>query len=348
MFFDKIKQEMTGKAFWLGILFIGILATFSTYVASISKVKAIGFSALTIAILLGILIGNTVFAKLASVTTQGVDFSKNRLLRLGIICYGFRITFQQINMVGWSGIIIAVLMVACTFSVAIYLGIYVFKLDKQTAILIGAGSSICGAAAVMAAEPVVKGQAHKVSVAVATVVVFGTLGMFLYPVFYKIVGMSAHFYGLYVGSTVHEVAQVVVAGNAVSETAANMAVIEKMIRVMLLAPFLVLLSMGYSAEIEPHQAKKTNIVIPWFAVLFIVVAVINSVISIPVAVLTWINTLDTFILTMAMAALGVRTHIGAVKQAGIKPLLLAASLFAFLVVGGYLINSMVLSMVGNA
>lgn len=322
--------------FWLGLVLVLIVAGASEYLASITWLQSVGLSAMTIAILLGIVIGNSLFTRISSYTASGVDFSKNSLLRLGIICYGFRITFQQISAVGWSGLLIAASMLTTTFLLAIILGTKLFKLDKQTVLLIGAGSSICGAAAIMAAEPIVKGQAHKVSVAVATVVVFGTLAMFLYPIIFPYLGLSEQSYGIFAGSTIHEVAQVVVAGKNVSEAAAATAVIEKMLRVMLLAPFLMLLAI--SLNNKAGGASKAKLTIPWFAVLFIAVAIFNSLYELPSQLITIINELDTLLLTMAMLALGIRTHLGAIRQAGVKPLLLAASLFLFLTVGGYLIN----------
>lgn len=326
----------------VGISFVVVLSIASSYLAALGWLEKLGLSTLTIAILLGIFIGNTLFSRIATYTDKGVDLSKNTLLRLGIILYGFRITFQQIMSVGWSGLVIALLMIACTFSLAIILGTKVFKLDTQTAILIGAGSSICGAAAIMATEPIIKGQAHKVSVAVATVVVFGTLAMFIYPLLYPYLGLSEHNYGIFVGASIHEVAQVVVAGKSVGDVAAATAVIEKMLRVMLLAPFLMILP---SLVVKNHHADshiKSPITISWFAVFFIVAALINSLVVIPEVVLTFINGLDTLLLTMAMVALGLRTHIGAIRQAGIKPLLLAGCLFLFLLVGGLIINETII------
>lgn len=329
-------QHLKISHFWLGLVLIALIAGASEYISTIGLIHKLGLSTLTIAILLGIFIGNTVFPKISTQTDSGVDFSKNTLLRLGIILYGFRITFQEVSAVGIEGLITAIIMVTCTFTLAMLLGVKVFKLDKQTVMLIGAGSSICGAAAVMAAEPVIKGQAHKVSVAVATVVVFGTIAMFLYPILFPYLNLSEKAYGVFTGSTIHEVAQVVVAGNAISSTASSTAVIEKMLRVMLLAPFLVILS--FSLSRKGKSTDKAKITIPWFAVFFIVVTLFNSLISLPQPLLNAINELDTLLLTMAMAALGVRTNLGAIRQAGIKPLLLAGSLFIFLIIGGYTIN----------
>jgi len=313
----------------------------------------LGLSALTLTIVLGIVVGNTFFPSIAARTAAGVDFSRTWLLRAGVILYGFQITFQQISAVGWAGVVIAGLMLTLTFLLAVQLGVRLFKLDRQTSMLIGAGSAICGAAAVIATEPVVGGQVHKVSVAVATVVIFGTLGMFIYPLLYPYLGLSPHSYGIFAGSTIHEVAQVLVAGGSVSREAASSAVIEKMLRVMMLAPFLLVLSAsrpyrgvcassGEGAGAGVATARSPRIVIPWFAVLFILASAVNSLHVVPGPLGRGLIELDTVLLSMAMAALGLRTHVGAVRQAGVKPLILAASLFAFLLIGGYGINRLIM------
>lgn len=135
-----------------------------------------------------------------------------------------------------------------------------FGLDKHTSWLIGAGSSICGAAAVLATEPVVKAEASKVTVAVATVVIFGTVAIFLYPAIYPLMSQwfSPETFGIYIGSTVHEVAQVVAAGHAISPDAENAAVISKMLRVMMLAPFLILLAARVKQLWGEQRREKQN------------------------------------------------------------------------------------------
>lgn len=323
-----------------GVTLVGMVASAAIILAGWPSLQRLGVSALTLAIVIGITLGNTVFPHVAPACAEGVDFAKSRLLRLGIILYGFRITFQQIADIGLTGILIDLLMLLFTFMLAVRLGTRVFKLDRQTAMLIGAGSSICGAAAVLATEPVVRGHDHKVSVAVATVVIFGTLGMIVYPLLYPYLHLSQAAYGIYVGSTLHEVAQVVVAGQAVGEQAAATAVIEKMLRVMMLAPFLVILSNHLRRE-GTHRASARRVTIPWFAWLFIVASGVNSLHILPVWLVDGVVQLDTVLLAMAMGALGLRTQAGAVRQAGLKPLLLGGTLFIFLIAGGYLINSTV-------
>ncbi len=334
---------------WLGILLVSTLAFCAIKLSHFSWFQQAQISPLTLGIVLGITLGNSLFPHIAHHTDHGVDYAKSWLLKAGVILFGFRITFTQVASVGWQGLLIDAVMLTSTFLLALYLAKRFFKLDLQTAILIGAGSSICGAAAVMATEPVIKAQAHKVSIAVATVVVFGTLSMFTYPLLYPVLGLSEHSYGLLVGSTIHEVAQVVAAGSAVSEQAANIAVIEKMLRVMLLAPFLFILSFWYQGKQKKHtqtladSSQSKRIFIPWFALLFILACGFNSLGIIPFTHANEIATLDNILLTMAMAALGLRTHVGAIRQAGIKPLLLAGCLFAFLTLGGFFINTAIRS-----
>lgn len=318
-----LTAALTGAALWAG---------------SFPAIAGAGFSALTLAILFGMVVGNTVYPKIWQPCDGGVIFAKQHLLRLGIILYGFRLTFAQIADVGVSGILIDVLTLSSTFFIACFLGQKVFGLDKHTSWLIGAGSSICGAAAVLASEPVVKAEASKVTV--ATVVIFGTIAIFLYPAMYPLLAhwFTPETYGIYMGSTMHEVAQVVAAGHAVSPDAENAAVIAKMLRVMMLAPFLLFLAARVKQLTPAGNGEKSKITIPWFAIMFILVAVFNSFHLLPKAVVDMLVTLDTVLLAMAMAALGVTTHVSALKKAGAKPLLMALMLFVWLIVGGGAIN----------
>ncbi|WP_230492129.1 MULTISPECIES: YeiH family protein [unclassified Janthinobacterium] len=335
-----------------GLLLSGVIAWGAIALGKLEWMQSHGMSALTLAIMLGIVLGNSVYGRLAPTCGAGVAFSKQTLLRLGIILYGFRLTFQDIGQVGLAGIAIDALVLASTFGLAMLLGTKVFKLERNSAILIGAGSSICGAAAVMATEPVVKGRSEDVTVAVSTVVVFGTIAIFLYPVLYQlnlgwqVLGATPTAFGVYIGSTVHEVAQVVAAGKSIGQEAANAAVIAKMVRVMMLAPFLVILSAVLArgkAKAAGHD-KAAKLAIPWFAFIFIGVVAFNSLGLLPTGTVAAITEFDTALLAMAMAALGLTTHMSAIRRAGIKPLLLAGLLFCWLIAGGAAINHVVASL----
>lgn len=334
------------------------LAAAGMTLGRIDWLQSHGFSALTLAIVLGMLVGNTVYSRVATVSGAGVTFSKQNLLRLGVVLYGMRLTMQDIGHVGLTGVVIDALVLSSTFALACYVGTRWLGLERKTAMLIGAGSAICGAAAVMAAEPVVRARAEQVTVAVATVVVFGTLGIFLYPVlfdlnqYWHVIPGGAHTFGIYAGSTIHEVAQVVAAARSIGPEAADSAVIAKLVRVMMLAPFLIMLS-AWLARDDARRggpgaatAASGKVSVPWFAFAFVGVVLFNSMHWLPAGVVTAVTEIDTALLAMAMAALGLSTHVGAIRKAGIKPLLLAAILFTWLVMGGALINHWVPVLIG--
>jgi uncharacterized integral membrane protein (TIGR00698 family) len=353
-----------------GLVISGALAAAAMALGRIGWLQDHGFSALTLAIVLGMLVGNTVYPHVASVSGAGVNFSKQNLLRLGVVLYGLRLTVQDIGHVGLAGVATDALVLGSTFALACVIGIRLLGMDRKTAMLIGAGSSICGAAAVMAAEPVVKARAEQVTVAVATVVVFGTIAIFLYPLLFELnrqwqlVPGGADGFGIYVGSTIHEVAQVVAAARSVGPHAADTAVIAKMVRVMMLAPFLIMLSAWLARDdarrtvrmapvpaANEHAARleapiKPKLAVPWFAFAFVGVVLFNSLNLLPSSVVAVTTEIDTILLAMAMAALGLATHISSIRKAGVKPLLLALILFAWLVVGGALINRWVFTLLG--
>lgn len=335
------SPRLPGFSWWAGIALAAAVAAAGLWLSNLESMQAWGFSALTFAIVIGMVLGNTVYPRIAAHTAPGVDFCKSRVLRAGIILFGFRLTFQEAASVGVSGIVLDAVIIFSVYGLAMVAGRRWLGMDRQTCMLVGAGAAICGAAAVMAMEPIARAQAHKVSVAVATVVVFGTVSMFLYPAMYPYLGMSEHAFGIYIGSTVHEVAQVVAAGNAISPMAANTAVVEKMLRVMMLAPFLILVSWWISRDSHGERkpgAVKARPPIPWFALGFVAAVGINSLGIINQEVIHLLVQTSTILLAMAMAALGLRTHASAIRQAGAAPLALAGILFIFLVVGGLGLN----------
>lgn len=313
-----------------------------------SNGRIVGLSSLTLAILLGMVLGNTIYPNFSEQLSDGVNFAKGQILRLAIIFYGFKLTLTQVASVGMPAVMTDALVLTSTFLLTYWLGTKWLKVDKQTTLLIGSGASICGAAAVIAAEPVVKAEAHKVTIAVATVVVFGTIAMLLYPFLYQLgwlqPWLNAQQYGIYTGSTIHEVAQVVVAGNAVSTEVGNTAIVTKMIRVMMLAPFLLILSFALTRTSSDNGEKPSfinrvqQVKVPWFAFIFILVVVLHTWIPMTASFEQSMVMLDDVLLTMAMFALGLTTHMSAIKQAGVKPLILGAIMFTWLIVGGGLIN----------
>lgn len=329
---EIVKVEPRKRDFVAGILFCTFFALIAYYICKSDFCVRYNINSLTLAIVIGMFIGNALVNFIPEKCKDGIGFSCKKILRLAIILYGFRITFTQIFDVGISGLIADAVMLTSTYLIGYYLGTRVFKLDKDLCILTAIGSSICGAAAVLGTDAILKAKSHKVSLAVATVVLFGTASMFLYPFIYKLGFLNTNTFGIYIGSTVHEVAQVVAAGSAVSTQTMDTAVIVKLTRVMMLVPFLFLLG-AYLAK--KSGTKMSNIQIPWFAIMFVAVCGFNSLNFIPSTIQSGIVEFDILLLTIAMFALGVETNFEKIKGLGMKPIMLAAIMFFWLIFAGF-------------
>lgn len=324
-----------------GVLFMALFACAAFFIGEAQFLKAISFSPLIIGIILGMIYANSLRNHLPETWTPGIQYCSKRVLRLGIILYGFRLTFQQVVEVGLPGITVDCIIVAVTILGGVMVGKWL-KMDRDIALLTSIGSGICGAAAVLGAEATLRTKPYKTAVAVATVVIFGTLSMFLYPIGYQtgIIDLTPEQMGIFSGSTLHEVAHAVGAGEAIGGVTASTSIIVKMIRVMLLVPVLLILGWWAAAKMRKSPAAaegvKGKVAVPWFAFGFLLVIGFNSLNLLPEVVVGWINQFDTFLLTMAMAALGAETSFDKFKKAGVKPFLLAAILYVWLLVGGYI------------
>ena len=288
-----------------GILLIALFSFAAFYIAGFPIVKRLSFSPLIVGIVLGMLYANSLRNKLPETWVPGIKFCTKQLLRWGIVLYGFRLTLTEV-------------------------------------------------AAVLGAEPVVKCEGYKTAIAVSTVVIFGTLSMFLYPLMFRmglLGGLTDTGVAVYTGSTLHEVAHVAGAGNAMDPTdalgIAGTATITKMIRVMMLAPVLVVMGFVLGRRKSSGACReKSKIAVPWFAFGFIGIICLNSLLQYLFGVESVreiplngaIEYADTFLLTMAMTALGTETSIDKFRQAGAKPFVLAGLLYVWLVAGGYFVT----------
>ena len=320
-----------------GLLLIVLFAAVATALSALSFFTHLSLSPLVVGILIGIVFANTLGRYLPEEWRSGLKFCSKRILRIGIIFFGFRLTLADVAQVGLSAVALDIFIVCSTIGLGLLVGKWL-KMDKETTLLTSSGSAICGAAAVLGAEATLKSEAYKTAVAVSTVVLFGTLSMFLYPVLYRngFFPLSTHEMGLYTGSTVHEVAHVVGASNAMGKEVAEVAVIVKMIRVILLVPVLLVFSWSARSRSENVAPDQRRLVVPWFALLFLLAIALNTLLSLSPAVTEPIKTVDNFALTMAMTALGCETTIDKFRQAGWRPFVLALVLYLWLVFGGLL------------
>lgn len=332
-----------------GVLLITLFSCAAFYIGDMAFVKSLSFSPMIVGIILGMLYANSLRNNLPETWVPGIQFCSKRILRIGIILYGFRLTFQNVVEVGIPAICIDAIIVAVTICGGVMIG-RLMKMDRGIALLTSVGSGICGAAAILGTESAIKVKPYKTAVAVSTVVIFGTIAMFLYPILYRngIIDLTPQEMGIFTGSTVHEVAHVVGAGNAMGKEVSDPAIIVKMIRVMMLVPVLLIISYSVMrAAVKSGDASgRGKISMPWFAILFLVVIGFNSLNLLPAGLVDFINTFDTFLLTMAMTALGAETSIDKFRKAGAKPFILAFILFVWLMGGGYVLAKYVAPMLG--
>ena len=331
-----------------GVLFVALFAAAVTSIASLPAIAGLGMSPLIVGIVAGAIYGNALRDGLPESWAAGVHFSARKLLRIAVAFFGLRVSLQEIAQVGVPGLVESAVIVVSTLVIGTWVGMKLLKLDRDTAILTAAGSAICGAAAVLAFESTLQSKPHKSAMAVGSVVLFGTLSMFLYPVLFRAgwLHLDTLGAGLFFGGTIHEVAQVVGAASNVSPEATHIATIVKMTRVMLLVPVLLVLGVWLNraarskAQADDHAGHggARKLAVPWFALGFLALVIVNSLHVLPESATHAINTLDTFALTMAMTALGIETRVSQVRQAGPRALTAGFILYVWLVGGGLAIT----------
>jgi uncharacterized integral membrane protein (TIGR00698 family) len=306
-----------------GLLLIAMLAALGTALHTLPMVGI--FSPLILSILLGMVFHNVIGTPQRA--RAGIAFSLRRILRLGIILLGLQITAAQVAAVGIGGIAIIAggLVATMVFTKALgrWLGV-----DPKLAELIAAGTSICGASAVIATNTVTRARDEDVAYAVACVTIFGSAAMFLYPLAGAALQLSAHDYGLWSGASIHEIAQVVAAAFQRGAESGQFGTVAKLTRVMMLAPTILALgwiAMRRGARHHPTaEGGRAAFPMPWFVFGFLALVGLNSVVSVDPSARVAIVALTNFLLAMALAAMGLGTDFRKLVAAGPRPLLLGA------------------------
>jgi len=292
------------------------------------------FSPLILSMVIGIayhnIVGTAAWAK------QGVTFSLRRLLRLAIILLGLQLTASQVIEIGGRGLGIIAASVLATFAFTVWIG-KLLGVAPKLAELIAAGTSICGASAVIATNTVTNADDEDVAYSVACVTVFGSVAMFSYPLLGGLVHLDPHGFGLWAGASIHEIAQVVAVAFQDGQRAGEFGTIAKLSRVMLLAPMVIAIGFmaARGANRRTPEAGKPSArpPLPWFVLGFVGMVGVNSLVAIPPEARAWIAAATTFLLSVALAAMGLETDVGKLASRGLRPALLGA--FAFLFIAAF-------------
>ncbi|MBY0383007.1 MAG: YeiH family protein [Xanthobacteraceae bacterium] len=312
---------------WPGLLLTALIAAAAYGVRQLPVVGT--FSALILAIVIGMAFHNLIGTPARA--RDGVLFSLRKILRFAIILLGLQLTAQQIAEVGFSGVAVIAPTLVSTFVFTTWFG-SVLGVDKKLTQLIAAGTSICGASAVIATNTVTEARDEDVAYAVACVTIFGSIAMFAYPLLPGLLHLSPRAYGLWSGASIHEIAQVIAATFQDGTSAGEFGTIAKLSRVAMLAPVVIalgILANRRSAYQGEHVTRKRP-PMPWFVLGFIALVGVNSVVAIPAEAKGLIVGVTTFLLSMALAAMGLETDVNKLYAKGLRPLLLGTVAFVFI------------------
>lgn len=277
-------------------------------------------SPLLLSAVFGIIIRNTIGIPKDSL--PGICFSAKKILRLAVILLGLKISFYQISEIGIYGLIIISFCSISTFFVTCWLGKR-FRIKRTLYQLIASGTSICGASAIIATNSAIDGSEEDVSYSIAIVTFLGTLAMLFYPIAANLLNLTPTVFGLWCGTSIHEVAQVLAASFQNSELSGEIATISKLSRVILIVPLISLLSIQAHVLKSRQGFQSTAATFPWFILFFSLLVALNSLNLIPEKFLSPILIFNQVLLCMAMASMGLMTSLSALVKVGLKPLYLA-------------------------
>ncbi len=325
---DRATQLMKSQALAPGLLLATGIAALATFLSTRS-----GFgwlSPLIIAVVIGMVFRN--LNAVGPAMQPGIKFSLKRILRLAVILLGLRIGITQIIDVGPVGLAIVAVTLVSTFVFTCWLGRQMGLSQKLTQ-LVAAGTSICGASAVVATSGVIKSSDEDVAYAVTTVTVFGTASMLLYPAIDTALQLPPEIYGIWCGASIHEVAQVVAAAFQMGGPSGDVATVAKLSRVVFLVPvllFLGLVSVRSNQAGGSEEAPSNQLPIPWFVIGFLVLMGFNSLNIFPEDIKATVIGGNKFLLTIALAAMGLETSFLKMRKLGIKPFYLGAASWLFI------------------
>ena len=300
-----------------GLMLTAALATAGFLLADLAWVKhTLHVSALLLVILLGMAWKSLLPEPPA--LAPGVRMAQRPILRWAVAGLGLRLSIGELWTIGGPALAVVVVSTTTTLLfgwwVARRLGV-----AEKLGILLGVGSAICGASAVVAADTVVQGERKDAAVALGVITLLGTVGIVLYPVLAHALHIPEFVYGVWAGASLHEMAQVVAAGFGVSDEAARVATVVKLARISLLAP--VVLYLGWSLRRHHREAGRAQVApLPWFLVVFVILAGLNSTGLVPARWLDLVRRADLWLLCVGMAGVGLQTGFSDLRSAGMRPI----------------------------
>lgn len=289
---------------------------------------------------LGILFGLMLtFWKRPAAFQEGVSYTSKKLLQYSIILLGFDMDLFQVFQTGRQTLSLMVFTLTATFLAAFYFG-RLLKVDRDTNILIGVGTAICGGSAIAAASPVIHAREEDVARSISTIFFFNVIAAFLFPFLGHVLHMNDYHFGLWAGTAINDTSSVVAAGYSFSNEAGNLAVIVKLTRTLMIIPVTLVLAL-LTAKRDSHTGgAKYRIcsIFPWFVLGFIAASVISTFLPLPEEAGVFLAKIGKYVIVMAMAAIGLNTNLASLVKNGWKPIVLGLSCWAVLAVTSLLVQ----------
>lgn len=283
---------------------------------------------------LGILFGMMLSLwKRPAVLSEGVKYTSKKMLQYSIILLGFDMNLFQVFQTGRETLLLMVFTLTATFLAAFYFG-RLLKIDRDTNILIGVGTAICGGSAIAAASPVIRAKEEDVARSISTIFFFNVIAAFLFPFLGHVLHMTDYHFGLWAGTAINDTSSVVAAGYSFSNEAGNLAVIVKLTRTLMIIPVTLVLAL-HTAKRDSHtDGAKYQIaeIFPWFVLGFVAASVISTFLPLPAVAGTFLARAGKYVIVMAMAAIGLNTNLISLVKNGWKPIVLGLSCWAVLAV----------------
>ena len=318
------------KKYVSGIVLSGGIAAAAYFISLVLPAGILG--ATLIALLLGMLLNP--FICRYDVFTPGINWTSKIILRGGIILSGITLSFSQVLKAGKYALILMMFTLATAFGVG-YLCKKVFKINWKLASLLSVSTAICGGTAVATLGPTIKAKDRDIAYAISATFIFDIITVIAFPWIGRILGLGDTGYGLWIGTAVNDTSSVVAAGYAFSDAAGALATIVKLTRTLFIVPIVLIFSWIYAKTETPSQtAEKVNIrkIFPWFILGFLAVVTVRSIGFVPDDVVNWISSLSKFFMSMALAAIGLKTSFKEVTGVGIKPIIAGVIIDASVVI----------------
>ncbi len=293
-----------------GIAVLALFAMVAQWVAG-GLGEPLSRNPVLVAMLLGLLIGNV--SGYPERLRPGLDFTKRYLLRGAVVLIGFRVTVRLLPDLGLGPLVVAAVELLAMLFIVNWVAMRVFRLDRNLSLLLACGTAICGAAAILSVSAMTRARTQQTGMAVTLITLFGSLALLVYPIAFLngwMPGIDDEQYGVFVGASIYELAQVYGSSYAVSEMALNTATLVKLAKVLLLIPVLLALKYGTRGD------RSAKIPFPWFIVGFIGVMLLNSSVTLHPVLRATILDVDLFLFLMVMFAVGLDTRFARLRDEG--------------------------------